>query len=184
MNIEFKFEEIQKNWVVNYLGLKDYIYIIRELKKVDVSTDAKYQRKFNYFYKVRRNKSWRKTYYKFLQDNKNNDNLTFEQTIRHLYNETGNIEASFSSKLLATINPEMPIWDQYVVKNININLLGKTKEEQIQNAVDLYNKMIEEYNNLLKREEVKECIKNIKNIIGEYEINDIKILDFILWSIR
>lgn len=184
MNIEFKFEEIQKNWVVNYLGLKDYIYIIRELKKVDVSTDVKYQRKFNYFYKVRRNKSWRKNYYKFLQDNKANDNLTFEKIIRHLYNETGNVEASFSSKLLATIKPEMPIWDQYVVKNININLLGKTKEEQIQNAVDLYNKMIEEYNNLLKREEVKKCIKNIKNIIEEYEINDIKILDFILWSIR
>ena len=78
----------------------------------------------------------------------------------------------------------MPIWDQYVVKNINLNLLGNTKEERLQNAIDLYDKIIEEFNVLLERGDVQNSIKQIKTLIGEYEIEDIKILDFILWSIR
>lgn len=78
----------------------------------------------------------------------------------------------------------MPIWDQYVVKNINLNLLGNTKEERLQNAIDLYDKIIEEFNILLERGDVQNSIKQIKTLIGEYEIEDIKILDFILWSIR
>jgi len=184
MDFNFKFEEIQKNWIINYLGLKDYNYIINELKNVNVSTDIDYQRTFNSFYKIRRNDDWRKAYYSYFEENKYNKNLTFEQIIRHLYDKTGNIEASFSSKLLATINPKMPIWDQYVVKNINLNLSGKTKEEKLQNYINLYDKIIEKCDKLLKREDVKKCIKEIKNLICEYEIEDIKILDFILWSIR
>ena len=37
------------------------------------------------------------------------------------------IEASFSSKMLATINADMPIWDRYVVQNLCLDLKGKTK---------------------------------------------------------
>lgn len=184
MNFDFKFEEIQKNWIINYLGLKDYNYIINELKNVNVNTDIDYQRTFNSFYKIRRNEDWRKIYYSYFEENKYNKNLTFEDIIRHLYDKTGNIEASFSSKLLATINPKMPIWDQYVIKNIELNLSGKTKEEKLQNAIDLYNKMIVKCENLLKREDIQKSICKIKKFIGEDKIEDIKILDFILWSIR
>ena len=35
--------------------------------------------------------------------------------IGSLYVEAGNVEASFSSKMIATIDPEKPIWDQYVL---------------------------------------------------------------------
>lgn len=42
MDFDFKFEEIQKKWFINYLGLKDYNYIINELKNVNVSTDVNY----------------------------------------------------------------------------------------------------------------------------------------------
>ena len=184
MNFDFKFEEIQKNWLINYLGLKDYNYIINELKKVNVSTDIDYQRTFNSFYKIRRNEDWRKIYYSYFEENKYNKNLTFEDIIKYLYKKTKNVEASFSSKLLATINPKMPIWDQYVIKNMNLNLIGKTKDEQIQNAIDLYNKMVDECKNLLEREDVKKCIDKIKTLIDKYDVEDIKILDFILWSIR
>ena len=46
-----------------------------------------------------------------------------------MYEATGNIEASFSSKMLATINTDMPIWDCYVVQNLCLNMKGKTKED-------------------------------------------------------
>jgi len=184
MNYDFKFDEIKENWISNYLGLEKYSYIIDELKKVDISTDINYQTTFNSFYKIRRDKKWRKVYYDYFEKNKNNDNLTFEQVIRYLYKKTGNIEASFSSKLLATINPKMPIWDQYVIKNLKLSLSGNTKEEQLKNAIDLYDKIVDKYNCLLQREDIKIVINQLNCILKKYKMEDTKILDFILWSIR
>ena len=79
--------------------------------------------------------------YKLIEEIKNSS-PTFETIIRTLYRETGNVEASFSSKMLATINADMPVWDRYVVNNLCLNPKGKTKEEQLQCAIDLYDQMI------------------------------------------
>lgn len=183
--MDFNFEELQENWIVNYFGLKKYTYIINELRNVVVSTDIdNYQKTFNSFYVVRRGKKWRKNYYDYLEKNKNNPNLEFKDVIRELYKKTGNVEASFSSKLLATINPKMPIWDQYVLKNLNLKLKGKTKDEKIDNAIALYDDMIEIYKELLKREDVQKIIQQFNSIVKEYKIEDAKILDFIFWSKR
>lgn len=40
--------------------------------------------------------------------------------------------------MLATIIPEKPIWDRYVVQNLNMQLTGTTKEEKMKNAIMLY----------------------------------------------
>lgn len=53
------------------------------------------------FYIVRRNESWRKSYYEYFESVKNGKQ-TFENIITYLYESTGNIELSFSSKMLAT----------------------------------------------------------------------------------
>lgn len=45
------------------------------------------------------------------------DFMLFEEILRELYDLTnGRIEASFSSKMYATLYPEKPIWDQFVLK--------------------------------------------------------------------
>ena len=51
--------------------------------------------------------------------------------LNEIYQKTGNIEGSFTSKLLATINPNLPIWDQYVLKNIGLKVKETSKEEKI-----------------------------------------------------
>lgn len=40
--------------------------------------------------------------------------------------------------MLATIIPEKPIWDRYVVQNLNMQLTGTTKEEKLKNAIMFY----------------------------------------------
>lgn len=40
--------------------------------------------------------------------------------------------------MLATLLTEKPIWDQYVVQNLNMKLTGATKKEKLKNAVILY----------------------------------------------
>jgi hypothetical protein len=48
---------------------------------------------------------------------------SFEKTITYIYEELDRFEASFSSKLVATLNPAMPIWDSVVLKNFGFKSL-------------------------------------------------------------
>ena len=96
--------------------------------------------------------------------------------------EGHNIEASFSSKLLATINPNMPIWDQYVLKNLKIKIVKE--ENRLLSVIKTYEKIIHKEQELLKREDVKIAIKKLQDEFKEYELSDIKALDYILWNSR
>ena len=107
-----------------------------------------FQRTFNSFYRVRRNAEWQSVYYDLFEEVKDS-RPTFEYIIRALFKATGNIEASFYSKMLATINTDMPIWDRYVVQNLCLELKGKTKEAQLDCAIELYDRMTDWYRNFL-----------------------------------
>jgi len=97
------------------MGVDKYKQIMEMVRKTDVSSDLEFQRTFNAFYRVRRNVEWRKAYYDLFEKVKCSS-PSFESIIRTMYEATGNIEASFSSKMLATINSDMPIWDRYVIQ--------------------------------------------------------------------
>ena len=170
--------------IAESMGFDKYKQIMETVRKTNVSTDLDFQRIFNAFYRVRRNAEWRKTYYNLFETSKNST-PSFESIIRTMYEVTGNIEASFSSKMLATINPEMPIWDRYVVQNLCLEMRGKTKVDQLKCAVDLYDKMISWYENFLQTENGRECIAEFDRILPGYVwMSDVKKIDFYLWSIR
>ena len=96
-------------------GLKKYRYIMDNLHTVDVSQNKDFQTAFNHFYRiVSRPPQFYTGYYDFLQRNKNNKAAAIEEILQHLHPLSGKVELSFSSKLLHTINPDFPIWDQYV----------------------------------------------------------------------
>ena len=101
-------EIVISSMVRKSFGIDKYNFIIKKLSIRDISEDNDYQKIFNAFYVVRRNSKWRKIYYEFFESQKNNKLLTFEIILRYLYEKTGQVEASFSSKLLSTVNPQMP----------------------------------------------------------------------------
>lgn len=87
--------------------------------------------------------------------------------------------------MLATIFPEKPIWDRYVVQNLDIQLTGATKEEKLKNAIILYADMEKWYADFLESEKGKECISEFDRVLPDYKgISSIKKIDSILWSIR
>ncbi len=165
-------------------GLDKYHYIVSRVNETDVSLDADFQRTFNGFYIVRRNESWRKTYYEHLEKMKS-ETPTFASILTYLFEKTGNIEPSFSSKMLATIYPDKPIWDRYVVQNLNLELTGLTKQERLKNAIFLYLKIEKWYEEFLQTDKAEECIKTFDRLLPDYRwLSSIKKIDCILWSIR
>lgn len=184
MDLNFDVDKVFQERLASSLGLDKYQYILEQCQKTDVSKDGEYQRIFNGFYIVRRNEVWRKCFYDYFESIKNGT-PTFAEIITHLYVHTGNIEPSFSSKMLATICPQKPIWDRYVVQNLDIQLTGATKDEKLKNAVVLYNDMEKWYEDFLQASKGKECIDTFNRVLPDYKwISNIKKIDSILWSVR
>lgn len=184
MDIDFDVNEVLRRRLAESLGLDYYARIMNSVNATNVATDRGFQKTFNAFYLVRRNETWRNIYYDLFEKLKY-ESADFEYIIRYLFEKTGNIEASFSSKMLATLCPDQPIWDHYVVENLGLKLTGRSKEDQLNNAVSLYREIECWYQAFLKTEKAAECIEVFDRALPDYQwINSIKKIDCFLWSIR
>ena len=121
--------EIKKNLIKKEKQIRDYVYIMQNCNNIDYIFKKTYKR----LYKLRRNSSYCEKYFNYLKENiSKKDTLTFSDVIKKCYKISGGIESSFSSKLLATINPNMAIWDTKVLYYL--------KEEISKEYISIYKK--------------------------------------------
>jgi regulator of sigma D len=172
------------------VGLDKYMSIMKRLHNVDISKDEEFQRMYNGFYRVRQRKlEFYNCYYKLMEDKKD-ENIEFEEVLRTIYKSVGRIEPSFSSKLVATLNPNMPVWDKYVLANLGLKqpsyseTTDKAKQKRITKLIDLYEQIIEWYSEVVLSEIGKDMIVKFDQVYSSYEITDVKKIDLILWQIR
>lgn len=143
-----------------------------------------YQRNYNRFYRVRRGAEWQSVYYEILLREYGNK-PSFAQVITEMYERTGNIEPSFSSKLVATLDTDKPVWDKYVLTNLSKKLTGTNKEVRLKNAISLYQDIEEWYRAFLLTEEGKQWISLFdEKLIEFFDLSATKKIDLILWSMR
>lgn len=163
-----------------------YYDLLQLSAAVNVAEDLSFQKAFTAFYRLRRDKHWRAYYFELFERMKSRKTqASFEEIQLRLFQKCGQIESSFSSKMLATINPDMPIWDSYVLKNLGLKLRGKNKEERFSMAVVLYDNICSWYKDFLKTDESKEMIGMFDQAFPEYSnITEIKKIDFIIWALR
>ena len=167
------------------IGLDKYRFLLEQVHKVDVSSDEVFQRTFNGFYMVRRNKAWKKSFYNLFERVKMANDVSFACILDEMYRLTGNVEASFSSKMLSTLKPEMPIWDRYVVQNLKLKLPSDYDSKRIQRTEELYEEIVVWYKNFLQTDNARQCIIEFDKVLPNYSwISDAKKIDFYLWSIR
>lgn len=178
-------DNVVEKLVSKALRIKDYEKIMTSFDTIDISSDDDFQKTFNRFYVVRRNKEWRQSYYSYFEENKNRREITFSEILFSIFSTTNQIEQSFSSKMLATINPNMPIWDTYVFEHLGFELGGNTKIEQLENRVELYDKIIFWYDNFLLTEDAEKLIKLFNGIMPHYTwLTPTKKIDYIIWGMR
>jgi hypothetical protein len=165
-------------------GLDKYLNIMGMLHNVDVSKSEEFQKAFNGFYRVRqRQPIFYQKFYAFMEKNKQGS-PSFEETLRYLYEELDRVEASFSSKLVATINPTMPIWDAFVLKNLGKKPPSYYRKDRVQESVLLYQNIINEYRKILDGNDGKRIVELFDEEYHNAGITDIKKVDFVFWQIR
>ena len=165
---------------------------------INVATDENYQKNYTNYYRVRRDDTWLKKYYEYFEAHKNDESISFEQILRYLsniphkvkkssVNPTGlatSVEASFSSKMLATINHNYPIWDSQVVRALGIQLDDSLRgEAKIRAYIEAYNELTQEIRAFIDTTEGIGCIKQFDATFPNYTyLNSFKKIDFFLWN--
>lgn len=164
-------------------GLEKYANIMKMVNKVNISENADFQRVFNGFYVVRgRNAEWRKIYYDLFERMKS-EQATFEKIITALYEKTGCVEASFSSKMLATLDADRPMWDRFVLQSLDLKLEGKNQDEKVKNAITIYEGIEKWYSYYLNTVNASHCLQVFDQMMPQYQwISSVKKIDCFLWS--
>ena len=171
------------NWDKIKVGADKYAFLMIRFQNYDVSIDELFQTKFTGFYRVRRNREkFLKKYFSYLQSLKSAPNTSFRDIITHVKTFIGTVEPSFSSKLLATINPNFPVWDQYVLSNIGIAVPVR---KSIDFCVYIYQCIINWYNSFMRSGSAAEMVALFDKNLPEYKyFTTTKKIDLMLWQKR
>ncbi len=166
-------------------GIDQYLAIMEMFPAVDVSVDRAFQRQFNAFYRIRqRTEKWYSEYYSFMESRKNNP-VRFEAVLDHIYGILGRYEPSFSSKLAATLDPNEPVWDKYVLRNTGQKAPYYSACKKLERAKNVFENVRKWYTKHMQSAEGKMMIEVFNNMVKEHDrITNIKKVDFILWKTR
>jgi hypothetical protein len=170
--------------------LQRYSRLCSELRMTNIVENFEYRRMFNGFYRMqRRSQDWYNYYFSLLESKKNSVGVTFRDIIEQIYREQKRIEPSFSSKLVATLCPEKPIYDRYIGENLSLTIPAAhwNAEHRMSGYIEMYSNLEDKMNCLIHDARFLEILKPAFDTkFSEYEncFTDVKKLDFLLWQHR
>lgn len=165
-------------------GLEKYYLIQKKFNNINIQKDFVFQRKFNGFYRVRRNAEWRKSFYDIFENSKNTACADFKIVLEQIYKKTNMVEASFASKLIATINLDLPVLDKFILDNTNLKLPYTGAKNRLNKIVKIYNELIKKFDSFKKTENGKYLVLKFKKEFPSYKITETKMIDLVLWQTR
>lgn len=166
-------------------GIDQYLEIMDTLHDVDVSRDKDFQRRFNHFYRIRqRSQEWYSAYYDLMEASKVTP-PAFDDVLEHLRENLGRYEPSFSSKLVATVDPSKPVWDKYVLEHSGQKAPAYSSPRKFDRAKSIYRGIQEWYSQFLESPESRTMIDTFNELVPCHDrITDIKKVDLVLWQTR
>lgn len=166
-------------------GLEKYCDIQEALATTDVSCDRSFQRLFNGFYRVqKRGAEWQSAFYGLLQKEKSGPQ-SFAGVLRAIYNATGRVEASFASKLAASVDPGKPVIDSIILKNLGLRLppYGEV-EARLARIVEMHALIGRVYADFLATEMGRYLTTRFEECYPGRQVTPVKMLDLVLWQTR
>jgi hypothetical protein len=164
-------------------GLTKYLWIMDRVYRCDVRTDATFRRSFNGFYKVRKTPAWQAPYYALMEHAKTQP-MGFAEVLRAMHAAVGSIEASFSSKLVATLDPTQPVWDQFVLHNVGLRKPYPYQSDQLGRTIAVYEELRRRYAALVASHEGRLICGMFTQRYPAAAITDQKRIDLVLWQHR
>ncbi len=141
-------------------GLKKYQWLQAQRDTCDLRSDPEYRKRFNGFYRVRRGQDWQDKFYDLLE-RKKGQTVPFAELLDSLHRTTGRFEASFASKLLATIDPNMPVIDSVVLRNLNLRLPASSSRQRSARIHEIHSRLVTCFRDFLTTEMATVCCRTL-----------------------
>ncbi|MFA6533935.1 MAG: hypothetical protein WCT37_02050 [Patescibacteria group bacterium] len=174
---------------LNFENIAVYLFLKDEYTKQNILNNFVFQFVFRSFYRMDSaglSDEIKSCYFKLLA----NKQTKLEIILSELYKiptlkNKKTIQFSFSTKLLHTIDNNLPIFDSEVGKIFNLKVSGKNEDEKIASCIKIYDTLKVYYLELNNAEEIKEVISKFRQRfdVDINKISNTKILDFIFWSL-
>ncbi len=164
-------------------GLDRYLWLQRHVRLCDVSTNEEFQRCFTGFYRVRRNSQWRSVYFGLLESSKA-EGIDFPAALKEINRRTGRIEASFASKLVATLDPSKPVIDKFVLEYFELRLPSWGSRDRETKTIDMYYDLRDKYSAFIQSPTGKMIRELFDSRYPCSEVSELKKIDLVLWQIR
>lgn len=165
-------------------GLAKYLVIQSHIAAPEpIATNAEFRRRFNGFYRVRRGEPWQAGFYS-LMDRACREPLSFSEILHALSTETGRCEASFASKLHATVNPDWPVIDSVVLGNVDARLPWPWASDRMARIERLYHDLAECFRQYLHGPDGQFLVAEFRKAHPGHPITATKMLDLVLWQSR
>ncbi len=180
----------QKGYIEETSDLQMYIDMIDSLNEAE-GLSEEFKKGFVKLYKLRRNEDFRKVYFDLLQ---NYDSGFKEQNradalrliIEELQKAPGNVELSFATKLMATADDSVPIWDSYVEAVIKQwypkEFAAASKQKGIDAAIAKFSLLEGFYEELEANGEAQAYVEVFDQQFPNSGISDAKKIDYVLWA--
>lgn len=167
-----------------------YLRIGRGARASDLTSDAaaEVRRAFNGFYGVRRNERWRREFYRIFEAAKARSGTPtdlFRRSLGELAMATGRVEASFVSKLVATLHPEAPVIDSVIRAYLGRRLEAPAFGGDVALAVAYFEWLSAVFAQLRTPEAAEWCARfddAFIDVPGAAGIHPVKKVDFLIWA--
>lgn len=165
-------------------GLQKY-WAIQDKVRRDTSgfTDPELRRSYNGFYRVRRGQPWQSIYFDLMQQAQTNA-YGFSQVLRALHQSTGRYEASFASKLVATLDTTQPVIDSVVLKNLGCKIATLNTRNRMQAIESLHRDLQQNVQSFLASIEGQALVSAFNVTYPSFAISEEKMVDLVLWQMR
>jgi hypothetical protein len=180
-------QEIFNKLVKDKKSFELYNEIQKGFKRGDIIKNKAFQKTYKRFYRLGRNfgDKLSKRYFELLQRREGNiEKILIELSKIKGSNNKFSVWLAFASKLIHTIDNNQPIYDSRVAKILNIksNYNIKGIDRRINDRLVTYDLLKKKFGEILANQEIKRIIHNFKKRL-EVNINNVKMLDFILWKL-
>jgi RHS repeat-associated protein len=132
---------------------------------------------------LRRGSQWRSVYFGLLESAKAKG-IDFPGALKEINCRTGRIEASFASKLVATLDPSKPVIDRFVLEHFELRLPRWGLSDREARTIDLYYDLCYKYRAFIQSPTGMMIRELFDSRHPCSEVSELKKIDLVLWQIR
>lgn len=164
--------------------VEQYDWLMGALYDRDVSEDRHFRRAYLSHFKLRqKDREFLRFYFTWLEEHKHR-RVSFEQALLAIYREFGVLDPASASKLAATIDPDLPVWDTQILGSMGIRPLALEKDRRrVEKTIEAYEKLSAWYERYLASRDGRMAVKVFDEVYPDSGFSPMKKADFTIWSI-